>query len=207
MKITKRHLRRIIKEEKQKLKEYGGRPYDPTVPGDWEHQEEKILGGYPGGPVEDESADPVDDYIGWAEANGHMTPAASSVVASYIVEDPKREAYKVMIANSFGMMVSEISRDVKRQQAEKAAMMGESKMKITKRQLKRIVKEETSRLNTKRGRRENLHEGLGDVKDGVTAFMTMIDGDPGPFIAFLEGHPKLKAMLEKGSGVKIRSEK
>ena len=124
MKITKRHLRRIIKEEKQKLKEYGGRPYDPTVPGDWEHQEEKILGGYPGGPVEDESADPVDDYIGWAEANGHMTPAASSVVASYIVEDPKREAYKVMIANSFGMMVSEISRDVKRQQAEKAAMMG-----------------------------------------------------------------------------------
>ena len=34
MKITRRRLKQIIKEELLKLQEYGGRPYDPTHPGD-----------------------------------------------------------------------------------------------------------------------------------------------------------------------------
>ena len=126
MKITKRQLRRIIKEEKAKLQEYGGRPYDPTVPGDYERYRDNPTGDAPiGGAQDDGGSDPVDDYVAWAEENGHVTPAASSVVASYIVDDPKREGSKVVIANAFGMMVSEITREVERQQAEKAAMMGE----------------------------------------------------------------------------------
>jgi hypothetical protein len=147
MKISKRQLRRIIKEEKARLMEYGGRPYDPTVPGDYERYRDNPTGDAPIGGVQDGGgSDPVDDYVAWVEENGHITPSASSVVASYIVEDPKREAYKVMIADAFGMMVSDISNEVKIQQAERAAMMGESKMKISKRQLRRIIKEEKARL-------------------------------------------------------------
>lgn len=147
MKITKRQLKRIIKEEKARLMEYGGRPYDPTRPGDYERYRDNPTGDAPPGGVQDDGgSDPVEDYVAWAEENGHVTPSASSVVASYIVEDPKREAYKVMIADAFGMMVSEITREVERQQAEKAVTMGESKMKITKRQLKRIIKEEKVKL-------------------------------------------------------------
>ena len=70
MKITKRQLKRIIKEEKAKLMEYGGRPYDPTVPSE---QSKQLSAGM---------KTTVDDYITWAEENGHITPAASSVVAS-----------------------------------------------------------------------------------------------------------------------------
>ena len=126
MKITKRQLKRIIKEEKARLMEYGGRPYDPTVPGDYERYRDNPTGDAPIGGVQDDGgSDPVDDYVAWVEENGHITPSASSVVASYIVEDPKREAYKVMIANAFGMMVSDISHEVKIQQAEKSATMGE----------------------------------------------------------------------------------
>ena len=106
--------------------EYGGRPYDPTVPGDYERYRDNPTGDAPMGGVQDDGgSDPVDDYVAWAEENGHVTPAASSVVASYIVEDPKREGSKVVIADAFGMMVSEITREVERQQEEKAAMMGE----------------------------------------------------------------------------------
>ena len=114
--------------------EYGGRPYDPTVPSE---QSKQLSAGM---------KTTVDDYIAWAEENGHVTPAASSVVASYIVEDPKREGSKVVIANAFGMMVSEITREVERQQAERASMMGESKMRISKRQLTRIIKEEKAKM-------------------------------------------------------------
>ena len=47
MKITKRQLRRIIKEEVAKLKEYGGRPYDPTVPGSYQRYRDNPTGDVP----------------------------------------------------------------------------------------------------------------------------------------------------------------
>ena len=49
MKITKRQLRRIIKEEKARLMEYGGRPYDPTRPGDFERYRDNPTGDAPPG--------------------------------------------------------------------------------------------------------------------------------------------------------------
>ena len=44
MKITKRQLKRIIREEKARLQEYGGRPYDPTRPGDFERARDNPTG-------------------------------------------------------------------------------------------------------------------------------------------------------------------
>jgi len=44
MKITRKQLRRIVKEERRKLHEYGGRPYDPTIPGDFERARDNPTG-------------------------------------------------------------------------------------------------------------------------------------------------------------------
>ena len=136
MKITKRQLQRIIKEEKARLKEYGGRPYDPTVPSE---RSKQISAGMNAA---------IEDYMAWVEdfGQGVESPSNPEVVASYIVEDPKREGSKIAIADAFGMKVSDISHEIKIQQAERAAMIGESKMRITKRQLKRIIKEEKAKL-------------------------------------------------------------
>ena len=132
--------------------EYGGRPYDPTVPGGYERYRDNPTGDAPIGGVQDDGGfDPVEDYVAWAEENGHITPSASSVVASYIVEDPKREAYKVMIADAFGMAVSEITREVKRQQSESSITMGESKKRITNRQLRRLIREALDFVNRETG--------------------------------------------------------
>ena len=47
MKLTKSKLKQLIKEELAILQEGGGRPYDPTVPGDWQRQQAMISGEYP----------------------------------------------------------------------------------------------------------------------------------------------------------------
>ena len=154
MKLTKSKLKKIIKEEKARLMEYGGRPYDPTRSGDFERYRDNPTGDAPMGGVQDDSgSDPVDDYVAWVEESGHIAPSAATA-ASYIVEDPKREAYKVMIADAFGLMVSDISREVKRQRKEYdaggvlsddedyARGLKEGRMRITRRQLKKLIKEE-----------------------------------------------------------------
>ena len=68
MKITKRQLRRIIKEEKARLMEYGGRPYDPTRPGDFERYRDNPTGDAPPGVS--------DDYLKGI-VKGTATPGAS----------------------------------------------------------------------------------------------------------------------------------
>ena len=47
MKLTKSQLKQIIKEELSIMTEGGGRPFDPTVPGDWQRQQAMISGEYP----------------------------------------------------------------------------------------------------------------------------------------------------------------
>ena len=68
MKITKRQLRRIIKEERAKLKEYGGRPYDPTVSGD---QSRSLTGDAPPGSEFDAKLEKMADEIGDRAAGGY----------------------------------------------------------------------------------------------------------------------------------------
>jgi hypothetical protein len=71
MKITKRQLRRIIKEEKAKLQEYGGRPYDPTVPGDYERYRDNPTGDSPPGGEFDAKLEKIADEIGDRAAGGY----------------------------------------------------------------------------------------------------------------------------------------
>ena len=157
MRISKRQLRRIINEEKAKLQEYGGRPYDPTVPGDWERQQEMISGGYPD---EEESAKArVDHYKKWVKDHGHITPSSSSVMATYWVDqdrdDPTTQKWgHQVLADEFGIDHDDLSRELKIARKEYDAggplsdeelyqrSFKEGKVKISKRQFRRIVKEE-----------------------------------------------------------------
>ena len=100
MKITKRQLRRIIKEEKARLTREN---------------------------VDRISQALIDDYNSWVHKEGHVTPAASSVMASYLITKQMEEdhdAHQVM-ADFFGLSHEDIMRDIKRQQSERAATMGE----------------------------------------------------------------------------------
>jgi hypothetical protein len=159
MRVTKRQLRRIIKEEKAKLKEYGGRPYDPTIPGDFERARDNPTGDAPPGNPgwDDEEGDDdwrwepeqrqYQEYEKWARDNGHVTPAASSVMATYFVEQELTDDKEQIdtIAAGYRIDPQDVMRDIKRQQAEQSAVMGESRTRITKRQLRRIIREEYHR--------------------------------------------------------------
>ena len=100
MKITRKQLRSIIREEKARL----------TL---------ENVGGI--------SQALIDDYNSWVRKEGHVTPAASSVMASYLITKQMEEdhdAHQVM-ADFFGLSHEDIMRDIKRQQSERAATLDE----------------------------------------------------------------------------------
>jgi len=102
MKITKHQLRRIIKEE------FGGHARPP-----------RGVGGV--------SQALIDDYNSWVHKSGHITPAASSVMASYFVEHGMEEDHDAhqMMADFFSLEHEDVMRDINRQQSERSATMGE----------------------------------------------------------------------------------
>ena len=97
MKITKRQLKRIIKEEKARLTR-------------------ENVGGI--------SQALIDDYNSWVHKEGHVTPAASSVMASYLITKQMEEDHNAhqVIADFFGLSHEDVMRDIKRQQSERSAM-------------------------------------------------------------------------------------
>ncbi len=122
MRITKRQLIRIIKETHP---DYQGLPQSDV-----------------------DYYELADDYAMWVKENGHVTPAASSVMATYFLEkglEGDHEKHE-MLGKAFGVEHNNIMADIRRQEAEKTAMMGESLVKITKKQLRRIIKEEKAKL-------------------------------------------------------------
>ena len=175
MKITKRQLRRIIEEETIRLME------QPDIPdimgamggGKFQPREEPVHAGW-----DDEEGDDdwrwepeqrqYQEYEKWARDSGHVTPAASSVIATYFVEQglTHDKEHIDTIAAGYRIDPQDVMRDIERQQAEsappldpdrlqyamdpepmstpssRARLKTESSMRITKRQLKRIIKEE-----------------------------------------------------------------
>ncbi len=114
------------------------------------------------------------DYDEFVKAEGHITPASSSVMASYAMTIPAgEERWRAIIdlTTEFGVDVDDVSREVKRIESERSASsglsqevehlsggrksswqvrkereLGESRMRITKQQLRRIIREERARL-------------------------------------------------------------
>ena len=137
VKISKRQLRRIIKEEKLKLSEYTRDPMERAY------------------------AKVINDYEAWVKERGHVTPAASSVLATYLVDQRlDKDAERVSILTSeYKMNKVDIEHELATARAEYEAggveseednyergFYRESKMKITKRQLQRIIKEEKAKI-------------------------------------------------------------
>ena len=101
MRITRRQLRKIIKESHP---DYQGLPQS-----DIDYYEL------------------ADDYAMWAKENGHVTPAAASVMATYFLEKGLKDdhAKHEMLGKAFKVAHNDIMADIRRQEAEKTAMMGE----------------------------------------------------------------------------------
>ena len=137
MKLTRNHLRRMI-------------------------QEAMPAGGVPDmvGYLNKGRPDPIvdamlDDYEDFVEREGHITRGSSSVAASFFMQSPElrddHDAHQAL-ADAIGLDHDEIMRDMERQKREQGIQEG-SKMKITKNQLRRIIKEEKEKLL-----RENMEE-------------------------------------------------
>ena len=139
MKITRRQLRRIIQEAP---------PMEP----------EDLMGDSSVGhasahrwtPEPGDSTPTLGSYIAWASRMGHMTWSASSVLATYLVEERPRDWEQAgrHLAYVGGLEWEDVARDVGRQQSERSIALGESTVKVSKRQLKRIIKEEKRKLMT-----------------------------------------------------------
>lgn len=104
--ITKRQLRIIIKEEKAKLQKEVHPDYEGLPQSDIDYYEL------------------ADDYGVWVKQNGHMTPAASSVMASYFLAQGLEDdhAKHEMLGKAFRVSHDDIMRDIKRQQSERSAL-------------------------------------------------------------------------------------
>jgi len=101
VKITKRQLRRIIRE---------------------------VHPDYQGLPQSDiDYYELADDYAMWSKKNGHVTPAASSVMATYFLEKGLQDDHEKheMLGKAFKVGHDDIMRDIKRQQSEKVRSLSE----------------------------------------------------------------------------------
>jgi len=142
MKITQKQLRKIIREEL--ILEYGGRPYDPTVPGD---QRRSPTGDAPPGGAFDAKVEKMADEIGDRAAGGYEPSIdgspeayAEDILDSYLQNPPP--PLDQMEDLEYVLTKPMYREQVKNAVLEYIGMMTEGKkIKVKKRQLRRIVKE------------------------------------------------------------------
>ena len=68
-------------------------------------------------------------------------------------------------------------------------------MKISKRQLRRIIKEEKAKLMASHSQ-QPLVESMDAIKNGMAAFMEMMDGKVEAFADWLDQNPKVKEKVD-----------
>ena len=166
-KITKRQLRRITKEQHDRDVNAGW-DYDPYSDPAQQGQAEVEQMQY-------------DEYDAWVFQTGQITPAASSVMATYFVEQELTDDKEQIdtIAMGYRIDPQDVMRDIERQQAEQSAMMGESK--ITKRQLRRIIREEKAQILREYelyvDEKGNVYDDEGNVDSRGAAFGRRYGGE------------------------------
>ena len=163
MKITKRQLRRIVRE---------------------------VHPDYQGLPQSDiDYYELADDYAMWSKKNGHVTPAASSVMATYFLEKGLEDDHEKheMLGKAFKVSHDDIMREIELQMADQKAAeeilstrMGDysssphrkktnerSEMKISKSQIKKMIREAMQFAPTAQEEAEkiNAQTGAGYVTD------------------------------------------
>ena len=119
MKITKRQLRRIIKEAISDLT-YGSQRYYtdtagkrqlvPAGPSKWQPGSEKR--------AMSREIPYRDKYFAWVRKNGHATPMSSSVLASYVIDANISNEEMRKIAAQISVGPRDVEREIKLQGAE-----------------------------------------------------------------------------------------
>ena len=142
MKITKRQLRRIIKEEKKAIAE-SFNSMSPRSQSLARAAARQFSKDYPDVKVG------IDGREGWIIVNGkkavNMSQASGRPLSMGDIIDQMKQAY--LGHDMLSQEVPELTGGRKSSwQVRKERELGESKMKITKNQLKRIIKEEKARL-------------------------------------------------------------
>ena len=142
MKISKRQLRRVIQE-------YGGRPYDPTVPGD---QRRSLTGDAPPGSEFDAKLEKVADEIGDRAAGGYepsidgSPEAYADMILDVYLQNPPPPLDQ-MEDLEYILTKPMYREQVKNAVLEYIEMMTEGrKMRITRQQLRKIIKEEKTKV-------------------------------------------------------------
>lgn len=111
MKITKRQLRRIIKEETARLQEQRdpspGYDYDPDSD-PRQHAQARL------------EQEQYEEYKAWVKETGQVTPAASSVMATYFIDQGLESDHELheFIAGGFGVDHGDVMREIEFQQKE-----------------------------------------------------------------------------------------
>ena len=116
MRITKRRLRRIIREAVSDLT-YGSHRYYtdavgkrqlvPAGPSKWQPESEKR--------AMSREIPYRDDYFAWARKMGHATPMASSVLASYVIASGISYEEMIKIAAHISIDSRDVEREIKLQ--------------------------------------------------------------------------------------------
>jgi len=82
--------------------------------------------------------DVIFDYEKWVRTTGQVTPHASSVMASYILEQGIEDEHEIhqILADQFRLSHEDVMRELAFQQQERRVSMGESQKRISHGQLK-----------------------------------------------------------------------
>jgi hypothetical protein len=160
MKISKRRLKKLIREAR--MAQGGFMPLrsraDPEFAALIKGQ--RKLSEYNLDPMEHVYKKVVTDYETWVQEMGHITPAASSVLATYLIDQglDKDTERTGILTSEYKMDKTDVARELEAQFAEAEAGIVDdaesfrrgfyegNKMKITKRQLRRLIKEEKAKL-------------------------------------------------------------
>ena len=110
MKITKRQLRRIIKEAISDLTYGSQRYYTDAGPSKWQPGSEKR--------AMSREIPYRDKYFAWVRKNGHATPMSSSVLASYVIDANISNEEMRKIAAQISVGPRDVEREIKLQGAE-----------------------------------------------------------------------------------------
>ena len=156
MKITKRQIRRIVKEERSKLAEQGLHSMSPAGKALANSIKGKFMRMYPDAKVG------IDARGGFITVNGKKAVDMSQATGRGMSDDEMIEKLHAVYAQT------QVDADVPTADSRMDTFR-EGKMRITKRQLKRIIKEEKSKLLREVGDweadLESLHQNPQVLRD------------------------------------------
>jgi hypothetical protein len=161
MKITKRQLQRIIREEKKRIAE-SYNSMSPRSSALANSIKRKFMKMYPDAKVG------IDGRKGWITVNGQKAVNMSQASASPMSDEEMINQMHAIYAGN------QVDPDVPTADSRMDTFK-EGKMKITKRQLRRIIREEKARLLSEAMTRDDLQDELEEINQIVVKLFSALD--------------------------------